>query len=63
MVVKIHASLSSSLKRPAGKMSEAVFETQANFVPLRWEVKMVYLSKYESLDDDDDKRNADLYIF
>ena len=46
----------------AGKMSEAVFVKQANFVTPEVRGQDVSLG-HESLDDDDVERNADLYNF
>lgn len=60
MVIAKTASRSVAAK--AGKMGEAVLDTQANFVTPEVGGWQDVLSEHESLDDNDVKRNADFYV-
>ena len=60
MVIDKKANMNVAAKE--GKMSQAVLDTQTNFVTPEVRGQDVLL-EHESLDDDDVERNADLYIF
>ena len=60
MVIDKKANMNVAAKEC--KMSQAVLDTQTNFVTPEVRGQDVLL-EHESLDDDDVERNADLYIF